>query len=347
MPSARSAPRVVLVTGVSRFPGSVVAGELAADASISRVIGVDTAPPAPQAPAGVEFVRADIRNPLIAKVIDSAGVDTVAHLALDRFRPRSVSKEMNVIGSMQLLAACQKSSSVRKLVVKSSTDVYGSSESDPAVFEETDEPPSGRSHGGSDAIEIEGYVRGFARRRPDVALSVLRLANVIGPALDSPLTKYFSLPAIPVVAGFDPRIQLLHADDTATVLCHAVRSDVTGTVNVAGSGVLALRQAIRRAGRLPVPMPRSGLASLVRLGRRAGLTDFTVEQTRFLNFGPVVDTSRLRRDFGYDAVMSTVEAFDDFVRGAGLTPMRGPDLLVGVERIVAGISRRRAAGRPR
>ena len=36
-------------------------------------------------------------------------------------------KEMNVIGTMQLLAACQKAPSVRRVVLKSTTAVYGSS----------------------------------------------------------------------------------------------------------------------------------------------------------------------------------------------------------------------------
>ena len=34
-------------------------------------------------------------------------------------------KEINVIGTMQLLAACQKSASLRRLVVKSTAAVYG------------------------------------------------------------------------------------------------------------------------------------------------------------------------------------------------------------------------------
>ncbi len=45
-------------------------------------------------------------------------------------------KELNVIGTMQLLAACQKSETVERVVVKSTTAVYGASPRDPAVFTE-------------------------------------------------------------------------------------------------------------------------------------------------------------------------------------------------------------------
>src|SRR5215211_8065054 len=125
-------PSVVLVTGVSRYLGGRLAARLAGDPSIHRVIGVDTVPPnRPLATllGRTEFVRADIRNPLIAKVISAADVDTVVHLSIST-TPRSAGgratmKEMNVIGTMQLLAACQKSASVQRLVVKSTTAVYG------------------------------------------------------------------------------------------------------------------------------------------------------------------------------------------------------------------------------
>ncbi|MDT7641269.1 MAG: UDP-glucose 4-epimerase, partial [Pseudonocardiales bacterium] len=102
------APSVVLVTGVSRFIGAHLAARLAADPSIDRVLGVDTVPPPRDLLRGMgraEFVRADIRNPLIAKVITSAEVDTVVHTSLSSSPAASggrvAMKEMNVIGTMQ------------------------------------------------------------------------------------------------------------------------------------------------------------------------------------------------------------------------------------------------------
>ena len=126
--------RVVLVTGVSRYLACRLAGRLSADPSIDRIIGVDTAPPARadlDLLGRTEFVRADIRNPLISKVISGAEVDTVVHASVTA-SPHSAGgrtpmKELNVIGTMQLLAACQNSPTVQRLVVKSSTAVYGTS----------------------------------------------------------------------------------------------------------------------------------------------------------------------------------------------------------------------------
>ena len=342
-------PAVVLVTGVSRHLGGRLAALLADDPSIERVIGVDTVPPPRELTLGrTEFVRADIRNPLIAKVIATAAVDTVVHLnitALPRAAGgRASMKEMNVIGTMQLLAACQKSASVRQLVVKSSTAVYGSSSRDPALFTEEMEPRSlPRSGYAKDAVEVEGYVRGFARRRPDVSVGVLRLTDVIGPGADSLLLRYLRLPVVPTVLGFDPRVQLLHADDALEVLRLATKSGRPGTVNVGGAGVLLLSQMVRRAGRVPVPVP----APVVRVAggavRRVGLLDFSREQLGFLEFGRVVDTTRLHTEFGYTPRYDTVAAFDDVVRHRGLAMRVQPTVVRRAEGAILDAVRAAAA----
>ena len=316
-------PRVVLVTGVSRHLGSRVAGQLAADDSVERVIGVDTVAPRPeiQAAAGrTEFVRADIRNPLIAKVIAQSQVDTVVHMnvlatPLDAVG-RTAMKEINVIGTMQLLAACQKAPTMRKLVVKSTTAIYGSSPRDPALFTEDAEPRSlPRSGYAKDAVEVEGYVRGFGRRRPDVDLTLLRFTNFIGPRIDTPLTRYFSLPVVPTVLGFDPRIQLCHEDDGVEVLRRATLEDHPGIFNVGGAGVLLLSQAVRRMGRVSVPLPPPAVSLVARALRGAGLVDFSPEQMRYLEHGRVADVSRLRREFG-QVPRPTAQAFADFAEAS-------------------------------
>ena len=121
--------RVVLVTGVSTDLGGRLARSLTTDHDVERVIGVDVVPP-PHDIGRAEFVRADIRNPVIAKVIVREQVDTVVHMSIlgdAEASGRTSAKELNVIGTMQLLAGCQQAPDLRHLVVKSSTAVYGAS----------------------------------------------------------------------------------------------------------------------------------------------------------------------------------------------------------------------------
>ena len=136
-------PAVVLVTGVSRWLGGALAAELAADPAIGRLIG---------------------------KVIAAASVDTVVHMNISSTPAgsggRGPMKELNVIGTMQLLAACQRAPSVARFVLKSTTAVYGASSRDPAVFTEAMQARRVPSGGfAKDSLDIEGYVRAFARRR--------------------------------------------------------------------------------------------------------------------------------------------------------------------------------------
>jgi UDP-glucose 4-epimerase len=227
-------------------------------------------------------------------------------------------KEHNVIGTMQLLAACQRSATVRRVVVRSTTAVYGSSPRDPAVFREDDEPPEPPAHGyAKDACEVEGYVRGFARRRPDVSVATLRFANFMGPNVDSALTRYFRQPVPPTVLGFDPRLQFVHEDDGIEALCRMANADHPGVFNVAGDGVLLLSQCLRRAGRVPLPLPGPLFRLVGDLARAAGQADFSPEQLSLISYGRVVDASRLAGELDWRPKYSTADAFDDFLHSPG------------------------------
>jgi UDP-glucose 4-epimerase len=329
--------RTVLVTGVSRDLGRTFARTLAADPGVDRVVGVDAIPPRGDI-GDVTFVRADIRNPVIAKIIDREDVDTVVHMSViatpGTAGARGTMKELNVIGTMQLLAACQKAERVQHLVVKSTTTLYGASNRDPAMFTEDMEPRRpARSGYAKDVAEVEGYVRGFARRRPDVTVTLLRCANVIGPRVVSPVTSYFRLPVIPTVIGFDPRLQFLHESDLNRVLRHAVLHPVDGTFNVAGAGVISLTQALRRLQRPGVPLPSIAFGGLGSALRSARVADLSPELVAFLTYGRGVDTRRMRDQLGFEPQYTTAEAFGEFA--STLAPTGGH-----TERMLAAVAER-------
>ncbi|GAB2573898.1 NAD-dependent epimerase/dehydratase family protein [Streptomyces capparidis] len=332
---------VVLVTGAARHLSGRFIRHIQREPDIDRVVGVDVVTPE-HSLGRAEFVRADIRHPLIAKVLAETGADTVVHMDVSgtplSSGGRAAVKETNVIGTMQLLGACQKSPAVRRLVVKSTTSVYGSAPRDPAVFSETMLPKALPTGGfAKDACEVEGYVRGFARRRPDVAVTVLRFANILGAAGGTPLADYFCLPVLPTVIGYDPRLQFVHEDDVVDVLrlcCLQPRRGTfnAGTFNIAGDGVLLLSQCARRLGRPTVPVLLPAITGLGQFMRAVRFTDFSPEQIRLLTHGRVVDTTQMRETLGFTPRYSTAEAFGDFARG------RGPGLLPP-ERLAGAVDR--------
>lgn len=334
----------VLVTGVGRYLGAHLAGRLVEHPRVRRVIGVDTTPPsgvlADVVGPRVDIVVQDLRG--LLRAINGAEIDAVAHLGVissPSRGARSAMKEHNIIGTMQLLAACQATPGLRKLVVRSSTAAYGASFRDPAVFTEST-PPTLIPRGGfaKDVIEIEGYVRGFTRRRPDVTTTVLRLAPFVGPDADTTLTRYFALPAVPTVFGRDPRLQFIHVDDALEILVRSVVDNHNGTFNVAGPGVMLLSQAIRRAGRIAVPVVEPGMSAFAAFVRASGIGDFSLDQLDLFVHGRVVDTTRLIEEFGF-VPRSTQDAFEDLIRGrqmhrATSGALLRPDIVSTAERLV-------------
>jgi UDP-glucose 4-epimerase len=320
----------VLITGVARFWGAELAQRLERDPSIEHIVGVDVREP-PDELERTDFVRADLRHSLIGKLVRALGIDTVVHtnLIVDPRRTSArVAHETNVIGTMNLLAACSGADSpVRKLVVKSSTAIYGSEPDDPSFWsEDMTRRASPRDTFTRDIVEVETYVRDFALRQPGTRVTVLRFCNVLGPALKTPFQAYLTLPAVPTVLGFDPRLQFLHEHDAADMLYRATTEDHPAVYNVAGQGVVLLSQAISIVGRrrARVIPPVGGALAMLAL-KRAGVIDWPPHLLRLIQFGRVVDISRLKRDFGTAPQHSSLEA----VQALAPAPLPTPRLVSG------------------
>jgi UDP-glucose 4-epimerase len=336
--------RRVLVTGAARSTGRRLVAALAEEPEVELVVAVDEQEPAEPFPDKVEHLAVDLRSPALVRTVQSAGIDTCAHLGVTA-EPRAAGgrvsmKERNVLGTMQLLAAAYHAPDLRRLVLKSTTAVYGATAADPAVWTESMPHETPRHGFGKDAIEVEDYVRSFERRRPDVAVTVLRLANQVGPNVDNPLTRYFELPVCPTVLGFDPRLQFLHEEDTAEVLLRTILGPAPdGTFNVAGDGVVLLSQAIRIAGKPALPIPEPLVNRVAELVGRT--VDFSPEQVRFLQYGRVADTSAAREQLGFIPKWSSPQAFEDFA-ATRLRKLVTEEQVARLERDALGLLRRAA-----
>lgn len=346
--AAADRPRVVLVTGACRFLGGYLTARLAQNQDIDKVIAVDAITPTKdmlRRMGRAEFVRADIRNPFIGKVIRNGDVDTVVHAAAASYVPRSggraALKELNVMGAMQLFACCQKAPLVRRVILKSTSEIYGSSPFDPVAFTEDSSarrPP--REGFARDSIDIESYARGLGRRRPDISVTILRLANMIGPAMDTGLSRYLAGPVVPTVAGRDARLQLLHEQDALGALEHATVAGRTGTFNVGAKGIIMMSQAVRRSGRLALPLPTPGVRLMDSVVRATGSGEITPDQLDYMTYGRVMDTTRMRTELGFEPKWTTLEAFDDYVRGRELTAIFDPRWVLSVERRAVALAQR-------
>ena len=310
------AKRRVLITGVSRFLGLRLAKRLEHDENVEQVVGVDLdEPPIPI--DGLEFVRVDIRNPLIARVLEATKVDTLIHTNISstpgRLGGRSQMKENNVIGTMQLLAAAQRSQRLKKVVMKSSTAIYGSGPGEPSILPEDHAARQVDLSGYSkDCAEAEQYARDFGRRRKDVELVILRTQNLLGPTIKSNLGSYLSLPVVPSALGFDPRLQFLHEEDAVEALYRSMFDECRGIFNVAADGIIYLSKAVRLLGKpqLPLLLPAAELTAQAL--RQFRLVDFPTDQLKLIVYGRVVSTDRAKEAFGFAPKYTSEETLVDF-----------------------------------
>jgi UDP-glucose 4-epimerase len=315
------AGRRVLITGVGSRVGSTLAARLERDPEFEYVAGLDTRKP----PVGLErteLIDADIRNPVISKLVPQTEADTVVHNQIVRRPGPGMSAramhDINVIGSLQLLAACEKSETIRTIVIRGSAGVYGSEPHAPQFFDEemTRLFPL-RTRFQRDVAEIENYFETYSRRHPGVTCTMLRYQPAIGPSLDTQVTRYLSLPVVPTYLGFDPRLQLIHEDDALDALVAAVRRPVRGAVNVAGEGTIGLTRMVRLAGRPTLPVLPPLFGAVTGAARRLGMPEFSDDFSRLLRHGRAVDIGRLIREVGFTPRYSTPEAVEDYARKQG------------------------------
>jgi UDP-glucose 4-epimerase len=307
-----------VIVGVSSHWGSELARALERDPGVSYLAGVDTS--APEADLeSTEFIEADIRNPVISRILPGLEPDVVVHCGIlwypEPGKPARALHDINVIGTLQLLAACEKCEGLEAVVARGSAAIYGSEGAAPSFYtEEMARRYPLKTRFQRDIGELESYFDNFARRHPQVTCTMLRFQPEIGPGLDQPLVHYLSLPVVPTQLGFDPRLQFVHADDATGALAAATRNPVRGPVNVAPDGTISLTRILRLAGRPTLPIPHVVAGPVLsRLGRQLGAADLYNDGIRLLRFGRGCDNRRLKEDVGYLPRFDSEGAVRDFI----------------------------------
>lgn len=319
--------RRVLVTGLGSFWGGLVAQQLEADSGVEVIVGLDTTPPEIELER-TEFVRVDQNYSILSRIVAATKVDTIIHTFLvmnSGVVSSRTMKEINVIGTMNLFAAASApGSTVERVVVKSSSLVYGAGPEDPAFFRED----MTRTHAPRTAVErsllaVEDYVRDFAVDNPHVAVSLLRFSNVLGPAIVTPLSQLLQLPVVPSILGFDPRFQFVHEEDVVRSILFVLDHELAGIYNVAGDGMLPWSEVATICGKRNIPLAPVG-TGLAALPLRLLGYDLPPETIDLLRYGRGVDGSRLV-DAGFRYRYTSAGTVEDYARALRLRSTVGED----------------------
>jgi len=259
----------------------------------------------------LDFILADFRSPAFIDLLKSENVHTVCHLDFRFSHYRSErSFEYNVLGTMKVVGACFDSG-VKKLILKSSTSVYGADPLNPAFLTEDHDLQGTKKLGYlRDLVETASFCLGYCRQSSEMMINVLRFPSIIGTESDSELIRYLNQPLVPVLMGFNPMFQIIHEDDVVGAILHAIHNDHQGAFNVAANGVMPLHKLIRLAGRVPIPIfhPFAYFDARFRNASRIPVEPVCPFEWDYLRYTWVADTSRMQEIFGYEPIFTAEEA---------------------------------------
>ncbi|MEW5737135.1 MAG: NAD-dependent epimerase/dehydratase family protein [Thermodesulfobacteriota bacterium] len=310
--------RAVLITGVAHTWGSRLASLLEADPEFDALIGIDYMKP--EKPfARMEFFQIEPHHPLLPELLKVTGVDTVCHLLFeDAYAPSEEVFDLNVMGTMDLLAACGAGETPR-VVLMSDAKVYGAVAENPHFLtEDTDFLGSYRHPYVIHRMEVEKIADRFSRQNPLPKITMLRFANILGFGVDTPMARYLSPQMVPTVFGYDPMMQLTHVKDVTAALYHAVKNDVPGTFNIAGDGFLPLCQMLRLGKKVSLPFGAPFLRLGGKIFQKTPIPDSLPIEEAFLKFPCLGDTARMKNVLGFSPQFTTRETIEDFLENQRL-----------------------------
>ena len=321
--------RVIALFGSSSFKGRHILQRLENDTRFKHIVVLDRKKP-PIETHKTKFYKLDLTETMadvrIAEIFKKEKVHTVIHAGIPITPPRNqgLSHEIISVGSMYICNACV-GAGVKKLILSSTTDVYGAFPDNPNFLIEEAHTRGGiRNRFLADKIDAERSALKMAKKHPQITVTILRPCHILGPTIQSYKTEYLSRPIILTILGYDPLMQFVHEDDVIDSYMRVVEKDLHGVFNIVGQGVLPLSRVIRILGKIHLPLPQIIVKNLVQLLWYGDMSPAPASYLNFLKYLCVADGHKAREEMKFVPKYSTRETLLSFV---GAERLRGVDLL--------------------
>jgi UDP-glucose 4-epimerase len=245
----------IAITGVGGLMGRRLVAALEDHADVERIVGLDVVAPQGLTSAKLAFRELDVRSAELVEAL--ADVDVLVHLAfqMDPLRDVELMRSINLDGTRNAFEAAVRAG-VGHVVYPSSVSVYGAHPDN--EFPLTESSPRRATEGftySEHKREVEAWLWPWREAHPELTVTVLRTAFVLGPGIDNFMTTLLELPRLPVVKGHRPPVQFVHLDDVISAIVHATERRLEGAYNLCAEGWLSFDEVVAIAGKQVVEVP--------------------------------------------------------------------------------------------
>ena len=305
----------VLVTGAGGYVGSLLVQALAAQENPpSPLVAADVREPATRL-AGVDYLTLDVRDAqAVAQAIGGKNIRSVVHLAAI-VTPKGDSDpqleyDVDVKGTENVLRACVKAG-VAQVITTSSGAAYGYHADNAALLTEdcpirgNDEFPYSRHK-----RLVEEMLADYRKKHPALGQLIFRPGTILGKSVKNQITQLFEGPVVLGLADAATPFVFICDEDVVNCLLKGVRTGATGIYNLAGDGVMTMKEIAGRMGKPFIGVPSKLMEEGLGFLKPRGLVAYGPEQVRFLKYRPVLGNEKLKREFGYVPKRTSREVFD-------------------------------------
>jgi UDP-glucose 4-epimerase len=315
-----------LITGGSGYIGSRLVDHLSRRSDVERIVICDVQPPRGYKPK-TEFQRLDVRDrQAVRSVVEGANADALVHLAfiLNPVHDEDLMYDVDVNGTRNVLEAASLAGTQHMLVASSST-AYGAFPDNPEPITE-DHPVRGVASFSyaRDKTESDRLCQLWAHEHPERTMTIVRPCIVFGPNVDNYLVRLWTkAPFQPDVGNLDNKIQFVHEDDVVEAIIGLLHGRHAGGYNVAGDGLMTLRECAELAGNPTRRMPLGVYRLLGRLFWALRIGEAPPGQIEFAIHPWIVSNDKLKAT-GWTPRHTSRETFEITMRAHGEQPPAGP-----------------------
>jgi UDP-glucose 4-epimerase len=314
----------VVITGASGNVGTSVLTALAAEESVTSIVGIARRKPEWNPPR-TTWIQADVAiDDLIPHF---RGADAVIHLAwlIQPSHDEELMRRTNLDGSARVFQAAA-SAGVGAIVYASSVGSYSAGPKDRLVDESwpTDGVPT--STYSRHKSEVERVLDRFEAEHPRVRVVRLRPALIfkreagaeihrlfLGPLFPNRMLRPGLVPLVPDVSAL--RFQAVHSYDVGHAYRLAALREVRGAFNIAADPVLDSETIAGLLSARTVPFPETPLRLAAAATWRLHLQPADAGWFDMGTRSPLIDSARAHHELGWYPAYTALDAMRDLITG--------------------------------